>query len=392
MHLSDISFCDRAGYNVRDDESKQRILGELERLCGFKVIRRHFQKFHPATHVPQLVAAAAGREPPLATLRSNGNPYVLFMTRLPDTGVPTCFFVDKKVQQGYFLPRIILAKLWFNSRIFDGTAFHVEMIRNRDGVSWQMAVADVLAYKGQYVETQPMSRRLALMAEAFAPQNYMHDALLPFSVSLKQYVGLGELPQLLSADHLLNKVEHTCRGLCIKRTGREDILINFDDSLVVKNVRDKLRGNFIESSSSVVAPQQEDASIATTTTATTTTPATGPSSFLQCHAPTSSSAAQNATTLLWARKGRQPDMYELFTDAGCCTPAHPPVACVPTLGVSKMLAEAFRNKTLVDKMALECVMCDKFGKWKPLRLAQEDGQLSHNNKKPMLWADDVDGL
>lgn len=341
MHLSSISFCDRVGYNVKDDESKERILAELQRLCRFVVIRRHVQKFDVATHVPLL-----SRVPHVVTLRSNGNPYVLFLTRNNTT--PTCFFVDKKVQQGYHLPRIILASMWFDAEAFDGSAFEGEMIKNKDG-SWQFGVSDVLLYAGRHLIDTPFPARHELMQRVLS--RHKRDPSLPFELSLKPYWQVADLPSTALEPSLLSQWPHTCRGLLFKPACMrfKDILLNFDDSQVVKNIRDKVGGHFCES-------LERAASTAARTVS--------PTSSLEDMAVLTPTVA----VVLWARKGAQPDQYELFTDDACSMRAAPPLACVPCLATSKMMACAFRSKTLVDRVRVECVMSPKFGKWEPARV------------------------
>ncbi len=354
MHLSVISLCDRVGYNVKDDESKQRVLAELQRLCRFVVIRRHVQKFEAGAHLPLL-----SRAPHVVTVRSNGNPYVLFLTRCVNNNTPTCFFVDKKVQQGYHLPRIILVNMWFSASAFRGSAFEGEMIKNRDG-SWQFAISDVLSYEGRHLVDTGFPARRDLLHEVFVRgAQYRHDPSLPFSVTLKPYWQVRDLEPTVLAPPLLAEWPHTCRGLLFKpmHLRFKDILLNFDDSQVVKNTRAKVGGNFCESLERVASASS-----------------TGDDDDVGDPKRAMPAPAQPAVPM-WARKGALPDQYELFMDEACSTRAQPPTACVPCLATSKMLAAAFRCKTLVDRVRVECVMSRKFGKWEPVTCGADGSAL-----------------
>jgi hypothetical protein len=333
------------GYNVKDDESKERILADLQRLCRFVVIRRHVQKFDSATHVPLLC-----RAPHVVTIRSNGNPYILFLTRNLNT--PTCFFVDKKVQQGYHLPRIILANMWFSSSAFEGSAFEGEMIKNKDG-SWQFAISDVLLYARRHLVDVPFPARYDLLRTVLS--DYKHDPALPFTVSLKPYWQVRDMSTSVLTQSTLGDWPHTCRGLLFKPACMrfKDILLNFDDSQVVKNTRDKVGGHFCESLERAASSSPLPSGIS---------PSDDSSEDL------SALDINKTTATLWARKGAQPDQYELFTDEACVLRADPPLACMPCLATSKMMAVAFRTKTVVDRVRVECVMSTKFGKWEPVRL------------------------
>lgn len=110
MHLGEISFCDKIGVNVKADDFKKDILVHLQSKYNISIIQKHYNNYNSASlhHIRN--------KPHVFTIRSNGNPYFLFLTKVHN--VNTCIFIDKKVQHGYTYPRMILQKMWFDDIVF----------------------------------------------------------------------------------------------------------------------------------------------------------------------------------------------------------------------------------------------------------------------------------
>ncbi|KAG1653625.1 hypothetical protein FOA52_007631 [Chlamydomonas sp. UWO 241] len=139
MHVGNISFCNHIGFNVKSEETKQRVLDELDALYGRRVIQKHHDKF---AQQPLL-----STRPHWLSLRSNGNPYFMYLTRID--GVAQCLFIDKKVQPGYVQPRIVLSKLFFDEPLFANTLFDGEMVKTTLAASpWIFLVNDIFADSG----------------------------------------------------------------------------------------------------------------------------------------------------------------------------------------------------------------------------------------------------
>ena len=136
MMLGEISFAGKTGYNIKSDDVKQRLLDDLEGLTGFKVIQKHHERFHD-----NLIHKLSGN-PHMVCLKSNGNPYLLYLTKI--NFVNQCVFIDKKIQQGYFYPRMIMSRFRFDDRLFEGgTLIDGEMVKANNG-AWIFLVGDIL--------------------------------------------------------------------------------------------------------------------------------------------------------------------------------------------------------------------------------------------------------
>ena len=87
MHTGIISFCDRVRYNIKSTETKDSILNDIERLYSIRILQRHWFRLDDST------SSQLHKSHHWACLRSNGNPYYLYLTRFDDVNI--VFFIGK---------------------------------------------------------------------------------------------------------------------------------------------------------------------------------------------------------------------------------------------------------------------------------------------------------
>lgn len=240
MHVGTISFCGRTGHNIKSDLEKNKILQTIERKFGIRVLKKHHDVFQgPAS------LETVQRSPHLASFRSNGNPYYVYLT-MSESFVETCMFIDKKIQQGYFLPRIIVTRLLFDASLFQqGTLLEGEMVRRKDN-TWLFLASDLLVDCGQSLTNLNLVRRLnrlyGLLAEQWRP-----DGMDICDIQVKKYFRVTQIQRAMS--DFLPHLDYTCRGIYFKPFFLKfrDLLLNFDDSLVKKagRIRYKDASNFL---------------------------------------------------------------------------------------------------------------------------------------------------
>lgn len=394
--VSEISFCSRIGYNIKTDESKSRLLEELEQKFNFKVIQKHFDKFTP-NHIDKL-----NNNPHMISVRTNGNPYLLYLTKI--NYINQCVFIDKKVQSGYFLPRIILSKFHFDDDLYEGTLIDGEMVKDNDE-NWIYIMSDLLAINGRYLDNVNLVKRLNLLYEMFE-KSYCFDEVDVCRFQIKKYFTYDKTQQMM--DEFIPKLNYNCRGLYFKPLfiKFKDILYNFDDSLVNKVTRVKYKevSNFLvkeEQAKLLSTSPKEDSlpfrslerncsnnsdsstkrrsldrtrSTDSTSSRNSFDNSTRRKSLDQMRSPKSTSSrnsfdrnaidAFNTHHVFYIKKTCQPDVYELYgeQDDKCLGNAY-----IPTLSTSKMMRALFLNKNLVDKIKMNCIPSDKFkGKYVPV--------------------------
>lgn len=332
MHLGEISFCDKIGYNLKSDEFKKKILGDIEGLCQFKVIQKHYEKFSDS------MIKVLSSNPHLLSLRSNGNPYLLFLTR--NNFINQCIFIDKKIQQGYFYPRMIIVKFRFADNLFDGTLFDGEMVKDVDG-NWIYLINDIIVDSGNVNSKINLVKRVNRIHELLE-HSYIEDELDVCNLQVKRYFHYHEHNFMLQS--FQEQLPYSCRGLYFKPLfiRFKDILYNFDDSLIKKVSRVKYQNTFFPCNNDNVVKEENET------------------------ARNENVVENNIKQVKFVQKTNIPDVYEIFESSTALQPLG--YACVNTLATSKLLRNLFLNTTPLEKKKMECQYNIKFKKWMPLTL------------------------
>lgn len=349
MIIGEISFCGQIAFNIKSDETKQYILDKLQNTYGIKIIARHFEKYHEQ-HLETIRS-----KPHMLCLRSNGNPYFLYLTRL--NCKEYCIFIDKKIQQGYSYPRMILTNFKFKNDLFEDTIIDGEMT-NTAG-KWSFLVNDLIVHNKEHLVSLNFVKRINLLynvlATKFKPD--IHDVCY---IKVKRYFTTDE--GMSAIEHHLQTVDYSCRGIYIKPLFLrfKDILINFDDNLIKKVERQKFKHvkSFLLKDDAELNEKKsvhKDDDNASTTSGQTCSSASKDT-------PTSSSCNDSLGASYMTRKTNLPDVYEMLDKS------NKPFtyACIPSMACSKRMSELFANKNIVDCVMVEYMYSDKFKKWIPV--------------------------
>lgn len=360
MHIGEISFCDKVAFNIKSDDTKKYILSYLESKYNIKIIQKHHDKFN----VDML--QTLNKNPHMLCVRSNGNPYFLCLVKYHFTQY--CIFVDKKIQQGYFLPRMIIVNLQFKDDAFDNTIMDGEMVKLKNG-TWSFVLNDILCIKGQHLTNTNLPKRINILYD-FLKTSFVPNICDPFKVCVKR---MFTYDQINDIQDYCNKLPYTVRGLYIKPLFLKfkNILINYDDNLIkkVEKIKYKNIKQFIANRDDITSTEgtthkcdaktnDKDDGKSTTSAESHVSDEDGLS--------TSSSTSEKDKDIhhdfnrkLWVRKTSSPDVYELFDDDN----NNVGIACVPTMKLSKKMREIMAEKNMVDKVLLEFEFSPKFKKW-----------------------------
>lgn len=423
MQLGEISFCDKVGYNVKQDAYKETILQELETNYGFKVVQRHHENFDPNSSATQ---KRMNSVPHLVSTKTNGNPYLLYLTKYNFAN--QCIFIDKKIQHGYFLPRMICVKLWFHDRLFENTLFDGEMVKDNDN-NWTYIINDIIAKENNVLTGLKLIQRMNIIYSTLK-DNYFEDSTACCRLCVKKYFKIDEIPYII--EQFIPNLNYTCRGLYFKPiyTTFKSLLYNFNPSLIKSVVRmkytDLVQKTFLSETDTRMATNDSkrdntslkrrrgdeklnlpskkgDKSIIKThdhrqpikpsdtviplAIKTSEIPLinslhpsnigssnTDASNLILEHAYLSSLSYPPSCTLkdgekiFCVRKTKLPDVYEMqmyknYKDDLCPTLE---TACVQDRKTSKMMRQKFNNRTFLEKLDIVCSYNSRFHKWQPL--------------------------
>lgn len=214
QHVTQFDFCDgKVGFNVRSDVDKARICRELGVAFGVRVVQlSHADRYHGG-----MADVLRRGKHHVATMLSSGTGYFLYLTRIEFAGV--CVFVDKRVKNGHFYPKMILARLMFDDVVFDDTVLDGELVKCRDG-KWVFLIGDIHAdcgdrLMGRASHQERMTRISRIIARQWHP-----DDQDPCALCVKAFFHPHRLKEV-SFDAL----DYDCRGICfrplMKNAGRD---------------------------------------------------------------------------------------------------------------------------------------------------------------------------
>lgn len=357
MQTGVISFCDRVGFNIKSNETKEELLRVLERDFALKIIQRQWHRLdtesiHQVTRAPHWMC-----------LRSNGNPYLMFFTTYED--VAQIFYIDKKIQPGYYHPRVIMGRGFFDAALFANTLLDGEMVKNKAG-KWVFLINDLIALKGKHLTDIRLGRRLEMAYELFDTAYSPDSTCDVCSFKIKRY--FPTTPDGMTALRLFaDGLPYSSRGVYMWpfNLRYKPKLHNFDDTLV-KAVHCKVKETAIFQHATSArqqpapAPQRPPTPHRQQPTQVPMLPAeTSSSSSSEADAGT---AEHQDARVMWLRKSEHSDVYDVCTtQAG----GRVGVAYIPSLAVSKIIRQRFKDATVATSYAFRCTYSVKFKKWMP---------------------------
>lgn len=148
LKTRDISFCDKNSQNIIENSDKDMILSKMK--------KHHIDiNYKSAIILNSKLLKNITYHQHLLSTKTIGTNYFLFLTKIND--VNYCFYIDRKVKQGYNYPRIISIKYRFADELFNDTLFDGEIIRDNNNL-WHFLISDLILYKGEKLNCNITSR------------------------------------------------------------------------------------------------------------------------------------------------------------------------------------------------------------------------------------------
>lgn len=240
MNLKRISFSNTYAYNICSDEYKKRIVDNIEKWVK-NPFRRSFDIYNHKRHFNKII-----KTPQFVSMKSIGNTYFLYLTQhLDQSGRNVCFFVDKKILNGYEYPRIIFVHYRFSEELFSNTLLEGDLVKTSNG--WKFLLGDIHCYKNKRVQSQSFVKRIAILKKILHIE-YTYD---PYWEScplrIKNYIPYNND----SKDSILSEIEkknYPIQGILFSssRHLQTNILVHlgkFKKIVNTGNASDSSRGN-----------------------------------------------------------------------------------------------------------------------------------------------------
>ena len=356
MHTGFISFCDRVCNNIKSLDTKDVILQDLQSRFGIQILQKHWHR------LDEKGTEYIRRVPHLACLRSNGNPYYMFITKYED--IPIIFYVDKKVQPGYQKPRMILGRGMWDESLSAGTLFDGEMVKKKDN-KWVFLINDMIAFKGKYLINQQLPDRLRTVSEVLETMYTPNVMLDTCSFQVKRYTYATQQGITALIDWS-KELDYTNRGIyywpfMMKYKPK---LHNFDESLI-KAVSVKVKDN---PEFRVATTEQSPGSPPPSPPQPLKQVASSPLLAIPTHSPGTADVHVAADEKkLWLRKTEYPDVFDVYpTDNGLLMNNKLGIAYIKTLDDSRYMRNIFKTATVAMYIPFICRQHED--KWTPLRV------------------------
>lgn len=227
MHLGTIPFCEGHGHLIKSDVDKEYIANELASF-GITLTTRSYDRYGYGNTLKNIKT-----KPHRLSLKTRGNSFFLVLLRIDN--VEHVVFVDRKIQRGFFYPRMILTKLFFDSSLFFGTVLEGEMTQHRLRGEWTFFVNDILVYRGHVVKAH-VDLRMS-MIENIVENEMLRDALSVCRIERKTYYDVADQEVLLQ--EVMPKFPYDVKGLLFKSTTErcKDVLLEFREDPQVRGER-----------------------------------------------------------------------------------------------------------------------------------------------------------
>tara|TARA_B110000285_G_scaffold231613_1_gene300734 strand:+ start:2800 stop:3765 length:966 start_codon:yes stop_codon:yes gene_type:complete len=307
------SFCNVQIDNITTNEAKEYILNQMSILCSGIKFNSRYAKVYNEQYSKNL------KNPHIFCLKSSGSPYLLFLSQINNTNY--CFLIDKKTNEKYPYPKILIVPYDFSNDLYKGTLLECELIRDKNR-KWSLGINDIY-----YDKATNMSKIIIIDR-----QNSIHS--------------------ILKEEYKENEYSKTCPIFAKKYFDYKEI--DFVQNNFIPKLPYNIRGFYF-------VPMRTDYSKIL---------------YLFPRDKEQISKKQNVKKDIFIfriMKTMKPDVYELYLKDNDNL-VKKGIALVQTTGLSHKLLSFFENKNQMSEVKVECKLNEEFKKWVPLKLSS--GEIS----------------
>ena len=303
------SFCNVEIDNITTNESKQYILNQCSLLCsGIKYNSRYAKVFNEQF-------SKNLNNPHIFFLKSSGTPYLLFLSQI--NGTNYCFFIDKKIKEGYDYPKIFILPYEFSSDLYKGTLLECELIRKRNK-KWCIGINDIYYHQGKNMKKTIIIDRVNIIHDILSSHYTESEFTKTCPLFIKKYFDYRDLD--IALNEFAPNLPYDTRGLYFV-----PLRVDYSNILYI----------FPKESNPVQMKE----------------------------------IPQKQTKCFRIMKTMKPDVYELYLTNGDNL-IKQDIALVQTTLLSHGLLSWFNDKNYDDEVLVECKYNDFFKKWEPVSLSE----------------------
>ena len=200
--LSDISFCDKKCSNVNNNDFKEDFIRMIDEKYDIRVVDKVYSFLNPS------ILKNVSYHQHLLTPLTNGNPYLLYLTRVDD--VNCCFYIDRKLKGGFSFPKIHCVKYQFSDELFNDTIFSGELVRDRQR-KWFFLIDNILLYKGEKTNNKNIVNKFEMIYDIFNNYYKENSMIEPCPIQIKRLFPYSQIKNLVNK--FIPSLSYYCKGL-----------------------------------------------------------------------------------------------------------------------------------------------------------------------------------
>jgi len=338
------SFCNVQIDNITTNEAKEYILNQMSILCSGIKFNSRYAKVYNEQYSKNL------KNPHIFCLKSSGTPYLLFLSQINNTNY--CFLIDKKLNEKYSYPKILIVPYDFSNDLYNGTLFECELIRGRNQC-WSLGINDIYYNRGKNMNKTIIIDRQKSIHKIFEEEFSEKEYSKVCPIFIKKYFDYKDIN--MAMNDFIPKLPYNIRGLYFipMRTDYSKILYLFpkdkltNDSDKKKNSKEN---NLLGRKNN---PGKNNL---------------GKNNPGKNNLPRTKNLQKKI--IFRIMKTMKPDVYDLYLIEGENLVKHG-TALVQNTELSHRLLTYFENKTQMDEVRVESVLNKEFNKWVPNKLSNE---------------------
>ena len=312
------SFCGTKIDNITVNETKEYILNQMNIFCNGIQFTSRYVKIYNDQYSKNL------NNPHVFFLKSAGTPYLLFLTQINNTNY--CFLIDKKTNNKYSFPKILIVPYDFTNELYSGTLFECELIKDKNN-NWSLGINDIYFNCGKNMNKINIIDRMnsinSIFENNFSETNY--SKVCP--IFIKRYFDYNQIENVQK--EFIPSLSYTIRGIYFI-----PMRVDYSNILYLFPREDKINDSKVEHSDKGIQKNKD-------------------------------------TKVFRIMKTMKPDVYELYLKQGDNL-VKKGIALIQNTELSHKLFSFFENKSQIDEVKVECKLDPHFNKWKPIGLSNKE--------------------
>ena len=274
----------------------------------------------------------------------------MFLTKY--NNVNTCFYIDKKIKEGFNLPRILILKQRFENDIFNDTLLEGELIRTKK-LNWLFLFSNIYVYKADIIN-ENMIEKINKIYYILTNEYHADIYLDPCKYEVKKIFNFNQYNELI--DNFIPNLPYSVKGITFHPINKKynNLLFVFDRKI---NNKKKEEENVISNTTGINYSSNDDKMDYKNEISNFN------DSILKVDLKDviiKFKIVSTETPDIFNLHILNSDKYVLFG-----------MANVQTLKCSKFVKKIFEDSN-DDDIIVNCKYSDKFNKWEPFSVCQEE--------------------